>query len=294
MRSMSPLILYFASGDSLYLGAGLLFIGILGTTRFRQNWSRVVISLATWLGLAMVAMASPPFAWWVDVSFAVLFALWLFSENRQHPAWVRIRRAAKVFLLVWIIVFPSTELSRRSMKAIAGIPRDHLVVMGDSISAGIGDGIVPWPVLMQRQTGVVVKNLSRPGAGIAEAQLMAMEVTPDDNVILLEIGGNDLLSGVQADRFSEGLEALLRRLARPSRIVLMFELPLLPNKIEYGRIQRRLAARYGVLLIPKHYFTAVFTRSGATSDGLHLSETGAQRMAALAEQILLPLLRRPS
>jgi acyl-CoA thioesterase I len=147
---------------------------------------------------------------------------------------------------------------------------------------------------MQRDTGVSVKNLSRAGAGVAEAQSMATEVNPDDNVILLEIGGNDLLSGLPADRFSKGLEVLLRRLTRPNRIVLMFELPLLPYEVEYGRIQRRLAARYGVLLIPKHYFTAVFAGSGTTSDGLHLSETGVQRMAALAEQILSPLLPHQS
>jgi acyl-CoA thioesterase I len=291
---MSPLILYFASGDSLYVGAGLLLIAIFGSTLLRRKRGRVVLSLATWLGLAMIVMASPPFAWWIDASFAALLTFWLFSENRQHPAWVMIRRAAKILLLVWLAVFPTTELYRRSMKPIAGTPTSHLVVLGDSISAGIGDEIVPWPVLMQRQTGVVVKNLSRPGAGVAEAQLMAMEVNPNDDLIIIEIGGNDLLSDVPAERFSEGLEALLRRLARPSRIVLMFELPLLPNKVEYGQIQRRLAARYGVLLIPKHHFAAAFAGSGATSDGLHLSEIGAQRMAALAERILSPVLLHPS
>jgi acyl-CoA thioesterase I len=294
IRAMSPLILYFASGDSLYLGAGLLLIAIFGSTPFRRKRGPVVLSLATWLGLAMIAMASPPFSWWIDVSFAALLALWLFSKNQQHPAWAVIRRAAKAFLVVWLTLFPATELSRRRMKTIEGIRCDHLVVMGDSISAGIGNEILPWPALMQHQTGVVVRNLSRTGAGVAEAQLMAMEVHPNDDLILIEIGGNDLLSDVPAEKFSEGLEALLRRLARPSRIVLMFELPLLPNEVEYGQIQRRLAARYGVLLIPKHYFAAVFAGSGATSDGLHLSKTGVQRMAALAEQILSPVLLHPS
>jgi lysophospholipase L1-like esterase len=71
----------------------------------------------------------------------------------------------------------------------------------------------------------------------------------------------------------------------------MFELPLLPHKIAYGQIQRRLAAKYGVWLIPKRYFTDVIGGANATSDGLHLSEIGSRRMAALVAQALLPVLK---
>jgi lysophospholipase L1-like esterase len=70
----------------------------------------------------------------------------------------------------------------------------------------------------------------------------------------------------------------------------MFELPLLPNVIQYGQIQRRLAANYGVWLIPKRYFVGVISGANATSDGLHLSETGTRRMAALVAGVLSPVL----
>jgi len=36
--------------------------------------------------------------------------------------------------------------------------------------------------------------------------------------------------------------------------VVMFELPLFPHMIAYGRIQRGLAAKYEVWLIPKRFF----------------------------------------
>jgi acyl-CoA thioesterase I len=291
---MSPLILYFASGDSLYAGAALLLLAVVGAPFLRQNWRRLLRSLATWLGIAMIVMASPPFPLWVDISFIVLLVLWLFSEDRHRSAWTVVRRVSSVLLLVWLLIFPAAELSRRNMKPIAGISADHLVVIGDSISAGIGNGVLPWPVLMQRQTDVPVKNVSRPGAGVADAQLIASEVQPDDNLILVEIGGNDLLSDAPASKLFQDLDSFLLRLSRPGRTIVMFELPLLPYKVEYGRIQRRLAAHYGVFLIPKHYFAAVIAGSDATSDGLHLSETGARRMAALVENILSPVLRQHS
>jgi acyl-CoA thioesterase I len=71
----------------------------------------------------------------------------------------------------------------------------------------------------------------------------------------------------------------------------MFELPLLPDRIAYGRIQRRLALKYGVSLIPKRYFTDVIAGREATSDGLHLTYLGADRMAAVVAQVLLPVLK---
>ena len=66
----------------------------------------------------------------------------------------------------------------------------------------------------------------------------------------------------------------------------MFELPLLPNRVAYGRIQRRLASKYGVWLIPKHYIVEVIRGSNATLDGLHLSQNGARQMASLVAGFL--------
>jgi lysophospholipase L1-like esterase len=73
----------------------------------------------------------------------------------------------------------------------------------------------------------------------------------------------------------------------------MFELPLFPHRIAYGQVQRRLAKRYHVWLIPKRYFIDVISGPVATLDGLHLSNTGTRRMAALVAQVLSPVLKSP-
>src|SRR5260370_26553051 len=86
---------------------------------------------------------------------------------------------------------------------------------------------------MQQSTGVPVKNLSRPGAQVAEGQDMAGEVIPDDRLVLIEIGGNDLLGGESSVAFEKNLDATLSKLAMPGRTMVMFELPLLPQKIAY-------------------------------------------------------------
>jgi lysophospholipase L1-like esterase len=64
-------------------------------------------------------------------------------------------------------------------------------------------------------------------------------------------------------------------------MVVMFELPLPPFRNEYGRVQRKLASKYGVVLIPKRVFVGVLTEEGATMDGVHLSPQGHERMAEI-------------
>lgn len=120
---------------------------------------------------------------------------------------------------------------------------------------------------------------------------IAGKVAPEDRVVLIEIGGNDLLAGVPSATFEKSLDATLSKLAMPGRTVVMFELPLLPHKIAYGQIQRRMAAKYHVWLIPKRCFVEVIGGRDATSDGLHLSESGAHRMATLVATVLSPVLK---
>jgi len=109
-----------------------------------------------------------------------------------------------------------------------------------------------------------------------------------DGLVLLEIGGNDLLGTTTAARFQEGLEKLLVAICRPGRTVVMFELPLVPFANEFGKHQRKLAKQYGVLLVPKRIFLRALTTPGATQDGVHLTPAGHQLMADTVWDILKP------
>jgi hypothetical protein len=104
---------------------------------------------------------------------------------------------------------------------------------------------------MKQLTLVPVKNLSRPGAQVAEGPNMTEKVTADDRVVLVESGRNDLFRREPLMVFEKNLEATLSNLAMPGRTIVMFELPLLPYEIASGQVQRRLAAKYGVWLIPE-------------------------------------------
>jgi acyl-CoA thioesterase-1 len=292
---MNPVALYFASGESLYLGAGLLTLVMVTSPFLKRIW--LLRNVTAWLALAMMVMACPPFAAVIDLIFLAAFLLWFIVSNRDGStqAWLRLRPSSTVVLMLFLLTLTSLELAHRSMPMITGKPSDHLVVIGDSISSGIDPYTPPWPHVLEQMSGVSVRNLARPGAQVREGLMMAEKLTPDDGVVLIEIGGNDLLMGVPSGEFGQALDALLSKIATPGRTVVMFELPLFPDKIAYGQIQRRLSAKYGVSLIPKHYFTQVIGNANATSDGLHLSAFGSSRMAVLVAQVFSPVLKpRPT
>jgi acyl-CoA thioesterase I len=227
-----------------------------------------------------------------DAALLLLFLIWFVASNIRTPSPTvsRVRLAAGIILFCSLLALSVLELSHRRMPLITGQRNDHLVVIGDSISSGIDLRSPSWPAVLQQTTGVTVKNLAKPGATVADARVMAANITSEERLVLLEIGGNDLLSGTPSDQFERNLDLLLTKLTQPGRTIVMFELPLLPHRIAYGQIQRRLTSKYGVWLIPKRYFAQAIEGADATSDGLHLSSIGSQRMAALVAKIL-PVLK---
>src|SRR5271156_2573286 len=246
---MNPVVLYFASGESLYSGAGLILLAIVISQYKAQSRMLRLRNVAAWLGLTFMVMACPPFSWTVDAMFIALFVLWLtFSNRRLSRRTNQWRTVSSTISVIVVLTLTGVELSHRRMPSIVGTPSDRLVVIGDSISSGIDPRVPTWPTVMQQITGAPVKSLSRPGAQSREGPGMAEEVAPDDHLILIELGGNDLLGGVPSVAFENNLNATLSKLATLGRTIVMFELPLWPDKIDYGQIQRRLAAKYGVWL----------------------------------------------
>jgi acyl-CoA thioesterase-1 len=158
--------------------------------------------------------------------------------------------------------------------------RPILGIIGDSVTAGMGQQkVITWPGILADRYGVVVHDHSQMGANVASALRQAATVSSDERLVLLEIGGNDLLGETTPEGFEGGLARLLSAVFQPGRVVVMLELPLPPTYNDYGRIQRRLARRYKIFLIPKRVLLGVLQQGGTTLDTIHLTPEGHQRMA---------------
>ncbi|HET7704809.1 MAG TPA: GDSL-type esterase/lipase family protein [Thermoanaerobaculia bacterium] len=145
------------------------------------------------------------------------------------------------------------------------------LVLGDSLASGGFGETRTWPELLGS------RNLSSPSETVASALERELPVFQANDVVIVELGGNDMLDRTPVVDFERSLDALLGRL-KPARVV-MLELPILPGRWGYGAIQRRLARKHGVVLIPKRVLARALTGVGNTTDGLHLTDRGHEQLA---------------
>lgn len=289
---MNPLTMHLASGESLFSGAGLLLLALLTSAWCRTRWARLARNLLAWSALVLILGSSTPHPLLVDGLLAVLFIGWLAVEEvegfrrRIAPA------AARILLACAVILVAAVEVPHLRTPELPPASGMRLYVIGDSISAGVGDTYPPWPEVLAASAKVPLTNLAVAGATIGESVGWARRVMEEEAVVLVEIGGNDLLDGTSPEEFERHLRALLSALHHPERLVVMLELPLVPFFAGYGRAQRRLAEEFGVFLIPKRILAGVLAAPDATVDGLHLSESGTRLMAKRLLPILAPALGR--
>jgi lysophospholipase L1-like esterase len=105
-------------------------------------------------------------------------------------------------------------------------------------------------------------------------------------LILLEIGGNDLFGPTPTKEFKQNLNQIISSLLKDEHTVVMFELPILPWQYRYTQIQRELEEKYAIILIPKRFLAGIFSHKQATSDLAHLTETGHKLMADKVSDLL--------
>ncbi len=289
---MDRLTMHLASGASLFSGAALLALAVAISFRDRGRWTTLIRNLLAWLGFALVLGSATPSPLWFDGLLAAVFLAWFLGEEVARTR--RIFRPVPLrFALIGLVVADVLlEIPHVLEPQLPPGKGGRLYVIGDSISAGIGDRHPPWPEVLARRYRVSVTNLARAGSVVSEAVEWARQITEPDAVVLIEIGGNDLLNGTSAHDFARHLAALLAAVARPGRTIVMLELPLIPLYAGYGQAQRHLAAQYAVFLLPKRYFAAVLSAPGASLDGLHLSEAGTQLMASTLYPFLAPAFGR--
>jgi acyl-CoA thioesterase-1 len=278
----------FISGLGFFIGGAAMAAGTGMALLVRGSIGRTAARALVVAGLGMVWLSATPMPLWTFAAMVVLAGVWLVTEagrDRFGPRPLRVATFALSALLAGSVIAELPHHLRPDMPA----PGTRTIyVIGDSISGGIGiKREVLWPQALQGlMPGHRVVNLALAGATCAEALSQARHVPEQDAYVLLEIGGNDMLGHSGPVAFRRDLEALLQELSQGDRTLVMFELPLPPFYAGYGRVQRELAARYSVTLIPKRYFARIIMTRGDTLDGLHLSSSGHQHMAQMVYDLL--------
>jgi lysophospholipase L1-like esterase len=171
---------------------------------------------------------------------------------------------------------------------------ESIVCFGDSLTAGTGaPSGMSYPEQLERLLGEPVINAGRPGDTTASALARL-----DDDVlalrprlVLITLGGNDLMQGTPADEAMTRLETIVRRIHRQGALAVVGGLdpPLLDKG--YGSAYDELARQTRCVLIDD-ILQDVLGRQDLMSDQIHPNADGYAIVARRFEQAIRPYLER--
>lgn len=275
---LNPVTIGIAVGYGFLLGVPLLLWGFWSGKDAVDPKKRRRRAVLVWV-LFLFLPLTTPVPVWLHAAWGIVLLL----------AMLRVKgsRCWGIAFVVLTVVVWCDEVRHHLWWPLRGKEYSRLVLIGDSLTAGMGfGGEVIWPVRLKQNTGWDVVDLSEAGSTVKLAQNQAARIPVGEGLVLVEIGGNDMLEVGDVGAFEKGLDELLEMIRGPGREVVMFELPLPPLCQRFGEVQRRLARKYGVRLLPKRYFGGLLMPAGATEDGLHFSNEGHERVAKFVEELV--------
>ena len=165
-------------------------------------------------------------------------------------------------------------------------PGRTIVCLGDSITAGVGSGPgEAYPELLAARLGTEVVNAGVSGETAAEGLARVDQVLAEDPwLVVVELGGNDLLRRVPPEQTEQSLRAILDRLVAARVVPVLVELDA-PFGGRYLEIYERLGDEYHVPVVEDAVGEILRDRA-LKSDTIHPNAQGQKVLAeAIAEEI---------
>lgn len=279
---MNSVVGHIASGQSFFSGSVLLLVCVYGMAfTNRSRWS--ITGMA--IGLILIAVSSTPLGltYYSLLALAIVGLVSTLALRERNP---KAPKRCAIALFGIMTVGIGLEANWHMLPHLDVDPHDKIFIFGDSLTAGIGDEATTWPKLFTEASHLEVSDHSRVGARVSTMIEIARHQDLGGQVVVLEIGGNDILLGTSASEFHARLDESLANVSNRAEHVVMFELPLPPFFHSFGSAQRNLAKKYQVTLIPKHVLMGVLTTGDSTLDSIHLSTDGHRVMAEQVGRII--------
>lgn len=278
-------MLSFADGTTFFVGLALVLVSEALLFRYRNRVTRPILNVMAIVGIILVIISATPLPIWAYAVWTIPAVTGIVLVNRSAPP-RRLCWICGVVLAASTLAFCFAEAPFHRRPTLRVPPQTTVYVLGDSISAGMGTKHRCWPEVLDDMTPLRVVNLAQPGATVESAIAQAKGISDPESLVIVEIGGNDLLGGTTAQAFHTTLDALVSSLRSDRHDVLLLELPLFPFQNAYGVAQRDVARKHGCAMLPKRYFARVLGTQDGTLDGLHLSQAGHDAMAEIIADVL--------
>lgn len=206
----------------------------------------------------------------------------------QHHANTRVTLAA-VAVAVSLAIAGAAGCNKKSPTQPSGL---DALAFGDSLTFGIGassgNGYVP---VLERRIGVDIFNSGIPGNTTSDAlaRLNASVLSRDPRVVIVLLGGNDLLQNVPVQTRIDNITQIVERIRGAGAAVILVGLTdTLINP--FGASLEDLADRTEATFVPG-ILDGVLGRHDLMADGIHPNNAGHRLMADRIEPALRELIR---
>jgi len=199
-----------------------------------------------------------------------------------------LQSAAAFFVAVMLLFIGSSDMARAQTSgsnSTAARPL-KLVAFGDSLSAGYNlSGSAAFPAVLEqalRGKGVAVEIVNAGVSGdTTQGGLERLDWSVPDGTdgVILELGANDALRGVDPAQTRQALEAMIARL-KERKIAVMLAGMYAPRNLgedyakRFDAIYRELAEKHGLVLYPFFLEGIAGDRALNQADGLHPTAEG--------------------
>ncbi len=184
----------------------------------------------------------------------------------------------------------STETPTAPVANVSG-PEINVLAFGDSLFAGYGladPGTQSYPSKLEAALRAGGRNVKIANAGVSgdttAAGLQRLAFTLDSlpekpDLVILELGGNDLLRGLPPEQTRANLAAMLEQLEKREIPVVLFGLKAPPNygadwQRQFDGIYPALAKEYGAELVPFVTETVFTDPAMLQADRIHPTAQG--------------------
>lgn len=266
---------WFTAGAAVLILMGLELGGVFRRRPGLQRFARLLFLLA--VGVSM--LSGTPVPLWLAIPLAVAILAVIATRFRDEPT--RLSRIASIAALALVAAALALEAPWHRTPSLESSPRS-VIVLGNSLSSGGFAEAKPWPEQFETRVGIPTTSFANAGETVGSAlvyQIDRLTEAGPDSLVVVELGGNDLLGGTPARRFATELDAVLSAARSNGSAVVMFELPIPPGRWHWGAIQRKAARRHDVALIPKRVLARLISNGELVEDGLHPTDAGHEYIA---------------
>lgn len=190
-------------------------------------------------------------------------------------------------LVIWLLVARGPE----PVQPTAG---ERIIAFGDSLVEGVGASPGRDMVsILSRRVGAPIVNAGRSGDTTSAAliRLDAAVLSRNPRVVIVLLGGNDMMRRVPRARMFDNLEAIVTRIRARGAAVILVSVEIGFGTGADGRAFEALAERTSSALV-RDILDGILGRQALMSDGIHPNDRGYEIMADRIEPTLRKLVER--